>query len=134
MGNLGNLLHEIKRLSDAEHWWRRAAEAGNPDAMYNLAILLDKSMRFDDAITWYRRAADADHADAMHTSRFGYATAVNSPTRRPGGSARAIHAHNVPTKSCAVRPRQDSRGEGNSDSSCGRRQIFPGRSVLHWAE
>ncbi|WP_233608704.1 tetratricopeptide repeat protein [Nocardia stercoris] len=49
------------------HAYRRAANAGDADAMYRLAHLLE--MRGEtaeaEAETWYRRAADTGHPDAM---------------------------------------------------------------------
>jgi hypothetical protein len=50
----------------AEAAWRRAAEAGHPDAMTNLAALLDRLGRIVEVERWYRRAAEAGHPGGMY--------------------------------------------------------------------
>ncbi|MEU8776499.1 tetratricopeptide repeat protein [Streptomyces sp. NPDC048606] len=45
---------------------RRAAAAGDTDAMFNLALLLTEAGRIEEAETWYRRAAGAGNAGAMN--------------------------------------------------------------------
>ncbi|MFE1416011.1 serine/threonine-protein kinase [Streptomyces sp. NPDC058746] len=55
---------EASETDEQRH--RRAAEAGDPDAMFGLGVLLEDADRFDEAETWYQRAADTGHADAMN--------------------------------------------------------------------
>ena len=52
--------------TEAETWYRRAANAGHGEAMHNLGVLLQQRGRLDEAETWYRRAAQAGHSEAMH--------------------------------------------------------------------
>ncbi|WP_051870777.1 tetratricopeptide repeat protein [Streptomyces anulatus] len=49
----------------AELFYRRAAEAGDTDGMFNLGILLADAGRREEAEAVYRRAAEAAHPDAM---------------------------------------------------------------------
>lgn len=56
---------------DAIYWFRRAAEAGNVDAMVDLAYKLSQLYKWDDdklaeAIQWYQRAADQGNGYAMN--------------------------------------------------------------------
>lgn len=55
---------------DAIYWYRKAAEAGNVDAMENLAYELSDNYSWDkekqaEAVQWYQRAADQGNASAM---------------------------------------------------------------------
>jgi hypothetical protein len=43
---------------EAEHWWLRAADAGNINAMLNLAYLYQKQGCNDNAEHWYNRIAE----------------------------------------------------------------------------
>ncbi len=45
--------------------WQRAADAGLPDAMYNLSVVLEERSNIAEAERWCRRAADARHHGAM---------------------------------------------------------------------
>jgi len=49
----------------AEQWYRKAADAGDADAMFNLGALLRKQGKEDQAEQWYRKAADAGNTRAM---------------------------------------------------------------------
>jgi TPR repeat protein len=49
----------------AETWLRRAADAGDFDAMPSLALLLVKRGDHDEAEIWARKAAEAGHSGAM---------------------------------------------------------------------
>jgi tetratricopeptide (TPR) repeat protein len=51
----------------AEQWYRKAADGGDADAMFNLGVVLWKQGKEDQAVQWYRKAADAGNADAMFT-------------------------------------------------------------------
>jgi TPR repeat protein len=42
MTNLGAILYERGELGEAESWWRRAAEAGDPAALFHLRLLPKK--------------------------------------------------------------------------------------------
>jgi len=51
----------------AEKWFLRAAELGNPDAMFNMGLLLQTDYgkgREEEALDWYRRAAEGGHPEA----------------------------------------------------------------------
>lgn len=56
--NLGRLLHEARRLSDAEAMYRRALAAQGPDPLllYNLGVLLEDMGRRNDAVEAYEEA------------------------------------------------------------------------------
>jgi tetratricopeptide (TPR) repeat protein len=56
--NLGRLLHEARRLSDAEAMYRRALAAQGPDPLllYNLGVLLEDMNRRNDAVEAYEKA------------------------------------------------------------------------------
>lgn len=62
---------------DAIYWYRKAAEAGNVDAMYDIGWELSKNYSWDkeklaEAVQWYQRAADQGFADAMAGLGFMY--------------------------------------------------------------
>lgn len=59
--NLGRLLHEARRLAQAELHYRAALAAGpHATAAYNLGIVLEDRRRPREALTAYLRALDAD--------------------------------------------------------------------------
>lgn len=59
--NLGRLLHDTGRLSEAERLYRDAAEnGGDPRLLYNLAIVLEDQGRKEDALEAYQSALRAD--------------------------------------------------------------------------
>ncbi|MFI6225359.1 tetratricopeptide repeat protein [Nocardia salmonicida] len=59
---------ELKILGDTrEYQYRRAAAAGDPDAMYNLGVLFHQRDDLADAEMWYRKAADTGHPHAMNS-------------------------------------------------------------------
>jgi TPR repeat protein len=67
---LGSIHHERKEHEQSVEWNTKAAEAGLPDAMFNLACCLDKGegVAAPDppaAMDWFRRAADAGHGGAV---------------------------------------------------------------------
>ncbi|GAA2347696.1 hypothetical protein GCM10010431_84020 [Streptomyces kunmingensis] len=55
----------VGRLTVAASAWRRAADAGNTDAMNNLGVLLYEQKDTGSARAWYTRAAEAGHTSAM---------------------------------------------------------------------
>jgi tetratricopeptide (TPR) repeat protein len=57
------LLGEQGRQDQAEQWYRKAADAGDADAMVNLGALLAERGEEDQAGQWYRKAADARRRD-----------------------------------------------------------------------
>jgi TPR repeat protein len=63
--DLGNLAHRQGREPEAEHWFRKAADAGDSAAMFNLGVLRHEQGNDDEAEQWMRRAADAGDPDAM---------------------------------------------------------------------
>jgi TPR repeat protein len=67
---LGIHHHERKEYEQDVLWTTKAAEAGLPEAMFNLAWSLDKGegVVAPDPLAsmdWYRRAADAGHSGAV---------------------------------------------------------------------
>ncbi|MFE7722743.1 serine/threonine-protein kinase [Nocardia rhizosphaerihabitans] len=66
MYSLGVLLHNRGKLTDAETWYRKAADNGHTDAMVYLGNLLRNRGKPTDAETWYRKAADNGDATAMN--------------------------------------------------------------------
>jgi TPR repeat protein len=63
MVNLGALLRKQGKEDQAMQWYRRAADAGDADAMHNLGALLGEQGEEDQAEQWYRKAADARRRD-----------------------------------------------------------------------
>jgi tetratricopeptide (TPR) repeat protein len=57
------LLGEQGKQDQAEQWYRKAADAGDADAMVNLGALLAERGEEDQADQWYRKAADARRRD-----------------------------------------------------------------------
>ena len=57
------LLGEQGKEDQAVQWYRKAADAGDPDAMFNLGALLAEQGKEDQAEQWYRKAADARRRD-----------------------------------------------------------------------
>lgn len=60
--NLGRLLHDTGRLSEAEQVYREASEAGSDDAglLYNMGVLLEDMERKEEALAAYEAALRAD--------------------------------------------------------------------------
>jgi TPR repeat protein len=52
-------------VREAELWYRRAAQAGNADAMNNLGSVFERRGDVDPAMRWYRRAAEAGDVRGM---------------------------------------------------------------------
>jgi tetratricopeptide (TPR) repeat protein len=58
-------LGEQVKEDQSVQWYRKVADAGDADAMFNLGALLAEQGKDDQAEQWYRKAADAGNADAM---------------------------------------------------------------------
>jgi tetratricopeptide (TPR) repeat protein len=60
--NLGRLLHEARRLADAEHVYRRAIAACGNDSLllFNLGVLLEDMHRRSEAVQAYEKALRSD--------------------------------------------------------------------------
>jgi TPR repeat protein len=56
MNRLGTILKVKGKEDEAAEWFRRAADAGNNDAMANLAMYLMGKGRNQEAAEWFRRA------------------------------------------------------------------------------
>jgi TPR repeat protein len=67
---LGSIQREWKEYKQSVEWNTKAAEAGLPEAMFNLGGCLDRGEGVTAAdppaaMEWYRRAADAGHGGAV---------------------------------------------------------------------
>jgi tetratricopeptide (TPR) repeat protein len=51
------------RGDPAEQWYRKAADGGDADAMFNLGPLLAEQGEEDQAEQWYRKAVDTGRRD-----------------------------------------------------------------------
>jgi hypothetical protein len=65
MIKLGQLLEQAENGDEAESWYRRAADAGNINAMVRLGQLSEQVQDRRGAESWYRRAADAGSQRAI---------------------------------------------------------------------
>lgn len=52
-------------LVKAEYWLKKAAEANDSEAQFNLAYLYQKQNKFKDAIFWYRKSAALNYSEAQ---------------------------------------------------------------------
>jgi tetratricopeptide (TPR) repeat protein len=59
------MLGEQVNEDQSVRWYRKLADAGDAEAMFNLGALLAEQGKNDQAEQWYRKAADAGNADAM---------------------------------------------------------------------
>lgn len=87
MVELGLLLTELQPpdLDAAQHWFERAADAGNANGMNNLGHLYATLMQpanLETARRWYERAADAGNTAAIPDLRLVRAHMARSPLRR----------------------------------------------------
>jgi len=91
MNVLGSICRMRNEQEHAVEWYTKAAEAGLPNAMYDLGCMLDagEGMAAPDypaAANWYRRAADDGHGTAaanlcsMYTVGRGWASQNTSDT------------------------------------------------------
>ena len=62
-GVAGSCSASRAKQDQAEQWYRKAADAGDADAMVNLGALLAERGEEDQAGQWYRKAADARRRD-----------------------------------------------------------------------
>jgi TPR repeat protein len=79
MSMLGSIHHVRNEHEQAVGWFTQGAEAGLPNAMFNLGKCLDdgKGVAAPDypaAADWYRRAADGGSGEAAHNLATMYAT------------------------------------------------------------
>ena len=68
---LGKIHRERKELEQAVQWFTKGAEAGLPDAQFNLGCRLEKAKGvaapdYPAAADWYRRAAEAGVGEAAN--------------------------------------------------------------------
>jgi hypothetical protein len=63
MGNLGVLYEKRGDPVESERWWRRAADLGNAQAMFEVGRAEWRRDRHS-AVHWFKRAADAGHHPA----------------------------------------------------------------------
>jgi TPR repeat protein len=72
MFNLGRLAKVEGRLEEAEHWWRAAAQAGDPDAMNSLGVLLSNNKMLDEAERWWNMAARYYSPGLLHAGQASF--------------------------------------------------------------
>ncbi|WP_370964710.1 tetratricopeptide repeat protein [Amycolatopsis sp. cg9] len=75
------VLHDLPEV--AELAWRKAAEAGNCDAMNNLGLLLQNKLELTEAECWYRQAVEIGNVEAMNN--------LAALLQKRGGSIEAEH-------------------------------------------
>ena len=63
------MLYLRGQLQEAEQWFRRAAEAGDTDAMNNIGVVLEQREQLLEAEQWHRRAIDAGDNEAIDDVR-----------------------------------------------------------------
>lgn len=63
---IGLSAYRAGRTDISESAWRKSADNGNTDAMFNMGILLAESGQLDESERRYRQAAAAGHTDAMN--------------------------------------------------------------------
>lgn len=65
-----NISGSAEGSTEAVAWYRKAAELGNTDAMYNLGVILQAGSGIakneTEAVAWYRKAAEAGNVAAMY--------------------------------------------------------------------
>ncbi len=105
-----NGLGTKKNPSEANRWYRKAADAGSADAMYNLASNLANgtgiAQDIAEANRWYRKAADAGNANAMSGLAFNLQSG-NGITKD------AAEANRWYRKSCGSRQRHRNAQPGD---------------------
>jgi hypothetical protein len=60
---LAGRLQRAGQAEEAEHWYRRAASTGNPQAMLALAARLRRAGQGEEAEHWYRREESSNSVD-----------------------------------------------------------------------
>ncbi len=72
-----------RSIPNAINWFRRAAEAGHMDSMYDLAMLLldggQSSGKKEDAIYWLKKSAELGHGAAQYA--LGRAYGLHQPEK-----------------------------------------------------
>lgn len=81
MNRLGVMLKTSGRADEAAEWFRKAADAGNSDAMANLAMYLMAQGRNDEAAEWFRRAG-GPLGEALSQRLLGSAGSTGEPDHR----------------------------------------------------
>ena len=94
---LAEVHHNREEYAQVVQWCTKAAEAGLPDAMFNLGAFLDKGAvvapDYPAAAGWFTRAADAGHGDAavnlsiMYSVGRGWAWQIMPATLDPRSSS-----------------------------------------------
>lgn len=64
VNNLGNLVHNSGHVTEAQKFYRLAAENGFALGMFNLGFTFEKQGKNAEAIQWYGKAANAGHKKA----------------------------------------------------------------------
>jgi TPR repeat protein len=81
-------IHEVRKEYDrAFKWATKGAEAGMPEAMFDLGVMLHQGRAevapdHPAAADWYRRAADAGHRDAANNLSQMYSVGCGGPDRQ----------------------------------------------------
>jgi len=80
MAKLGHIHRVREEYEQTAEWFTKGAEAGLPEAMYNLAVLLDTGMGaaapdHPAAATWYAQAAGTGHMHAAYNLSKAYTSA-----------------------------------------------------------
>lgn len=71
--------------SEAEKWYRMAAEGGLAESQNSLGSLYQAEKRYKDALTWYEKAAMQDHALATNNLGYLYDLGLGVPQDRQKG-------------------------------------------------
>ncbi|MFD0068375.1 hypothetical protein [Streptomyces sp. NPDC056690] len=71
-------LAELRRGEESERWYRRAAEAGNQEAMMRLVDVLLAGNHYEKAERWYRRATGEEGPFPAAYIRHAYRSSVRS--------------------------------------------------------
>jgi TPR repeat protein len=69
-------------LGEAMKWYRRAAEAGYPEAQNSLGSALQAEKRYAEALVWYEKAAAQEHARSISSLAALYDAGLGVPQDR----------------------------------------------------
>jgi TPR repeat protein len=78
--------------AQAMHWYRAAADQGQPDAQNSVGSLLQQDKRYAEALTWYEKAAGQNHAQATNNAANLYDLGRGVPQDRKKAFALYQHA------------------------------------------
>ena len=95
MTRLGALLLAEQDLAEARCWFEKAAEHGQPDAMFSLGVLL-KDRDPAEARRWFEKAAEQGHISAMNN--LGALLADQRPGRKPAAGMRRPPSTTTPRR------------------------------------